>query len=179
VLQLKITIAEDFDEAENEFVPVDPAVLWLRHSLVSVSKWESKWETPFLGSDSKTNEQVLDYVRMMFSGDAFPEHLIQHFKEDDYNTIKDYINSKQTATWFREESHPDSGEIVTSELIYYWMIALGIPFECQDWHLNRLLTLIKVCNIKNSPKKKMSQQEVASRNRSLNEQRRKELGTSG
>jgi hypothetical protein len=116
---------------------------------------------------------------MMFSGGDFPEGLIASFKESHFNQIKDYINSKQTATWFPEEKHPDTGEAVTSELIYYWMISLGIPFECQDWHLNRLLTLIKVCNIKNAPKKKMSQRDAAAQRRNLNDLRRKQLGSSG
>lgn len=180
MLQLNIaTTAESYDEATSQFVPADGVVVKLEHSLVSVSKWESRWEIPFLGERPKTDEQVLDYVRMMFSGGDFPESLITSFKESHFNEIKDYINSKQTATWFREEKHPDTGEVVTSELIYYWMIALGIPFECENWHLNRLLTLIKVCNIKNAPKKKVSQRDSAAQRKALNDQRRKELGTSG
>ena len=179
MLQLKITTAEGFDEAKSEFVSADGAVLELEHSLVSVSKWESKWEIPFLGSEAKTDDQVLDYVRMMFSGAEFPEHLLPHCTAENYTQINDYINAKMSATWFREVRQPPSQEVVTSELIYYWMIALGIPFECQNWHLNRLLTLIKVCNIKNSPDKKMSQREIAQQNRDLNAQRRRELGTSG
>ena len=179
MLQLKITTAEGFDEAKSEFVSADGDVLELEHSLVSVSKWESKWEIPFLGSEAKTDDQVLDYVRMMFSGAEFPEHLLPHFTAENYTQINDYINAKMSATWFREVRQPPSQEVVTSELIYYWMIALGIPFECQNWHLNRLLTLIKVCNIKNSPDKKMSQREIAQQNRDLNAQRQRELGTSG
>ena len=179
MLQLKITTAEGFDEATSEFVSADGAVLELEHSLVSVSKWESKWEIPFLGSEAKTDDQVLDYVRMMFSGAEFPEQLLPHFTAENYTQINDYINAKMSATWFREVRQPPSQEVVTSELIYYWMIALGIPFECQNWHLNRLLTLIKVCNIKNSPDKKMSQREIAQQNRDLNAQRQRELGTSG
>lgn len=180
MLQLKITTgAESFDEAKSEFVSGDGVIIELEHSLVSLSKWESKWEIPFLSTDSKNDEQVLDYIRMMFSGAEFPEHLMELLSPKNITDINDYINAKMTATWFSEEKQPPSNEIVTSELIYYWMITLGVPFECQYWHLNRLLTLIKVCNAKNAPKKKMSQREMAMRNRSLNEQRRKELGTKG
>lgn len=178
MLQLKVKTAEGFNEATNEFVP-EEAVLGLEHSLVSLSKWESKWELPFLGDKEKSNEQVLDYVRMMFCGTEFPEELIQFFEAEHYRAINDYINAKMTATWFREERHPSTGEVVTSELIYYWMIALGIPFECQHWHLNRLLTLIKVCNIKNAPKKKVSRADAMRQQSDLNAQRRRELGTKG
>ena len=178
MLQLRIKTAESFNEATNEFVPTE-AVLGLEHSLISLSKWEAKYEIPFLGDKEKTNEQVLDYVRMMYSGDEFPEDLLQYFGAEHYQQINAYINAKMSATWFREEKHQDSGEVVTSELIYYWMIALGIWLECQHWHLNRLLTLIKVCNAKNAPKKKLSRAEAVQRQRSLNDQRRKELGTKG
>lgn len=179
MLQLKITTAEGYNEATQEFVCAESFVLELEHSLVSLSKWEAKWEVPFLGAEAKTNEQVLDYVQMMFSGTNFPEKLLDKFTAKNYTEINEYINAKMSATWFNEDHKPVSSESVTSELIYYWMISLGIPFECQHWHLNRLLTLIKVCNIKNAPKKKMSNRDIAQRNRDLNAQRRKELGTSG
>jgi hypothetical protein len=179
VLQLKIVTAEAFDEGASEFVSANFVMVELEHSLVSLSKWESKWEIPFLGSEAKTSDQVLDYVRMMFSGEEFPEELLQYFTKEHYAEINAYINAKMTATWINEPMPPVSAEVVTSELIYYWMISLGIPFECEHWHLNRLLMLIKVCNIKNAPDKKLSSREVAQRNRDLNAQRRQELGTKG
>ena len=179
MLQLKVTTAENYDEATSTFVSAEEVVLTLEHSLVSLSKWESKYEIPFLGTDEKTEEQTLDYVRMMFLGEEIPETVLFKLSKAHFTQILDYINAKMTATWFREERHPDTGEIVTNELIYYWMIALGVPFECQHWHLNRLLTLVKVCNIKNAPKKKVSRAEMGQRQRDLNAQRRKELGTSG
>lgn len=179
MLQLKIKTAEGFDEATSRFVSAEVEVLELEHSLVSLSKWESKWEIPFLGDKPKTNEQVLDYVIMMFSGTEFSEKLLTKLSDENIREINAYINAKMTATWFREEKQQNTGEIVTSELIYYWMIALGIPFECQHWHLNRLLTLIKVCNVKNAPKKKLSRDEAMSRQRDLNAQRRRELHTKG
>jgi hypothetical protein len=179
VLRLTITTAEAFNEATNEFVASASVVLLLEHSLVSVSKWESKWEIPFLDNKEKTDEQVLDYVRMMYSGETFPEHAVQHMKDKHFSAINEYINAKMTATFVHEDKSSGGHEIITSELIYYWMIALTIPFECQNWHLARLLTLVKVCNIKNGKPKKMSRRELAQRNRDLNAQRRSEMGTKG
>jgi hypothetical protein len=179
MLRLKVTTEEGFNETSSEFVSSDYTILELEHSLVSVSKWESKWEIPFLSTDSKSDAQTLDYVRMMFSGDEFPEHLILVLTTEHYQQINDYINAKMTATWFSEQQNAQSREIITAELIYYWMIALGIPFECQSWHLNRLLTLIKVCNIKNAPKKKLTSADAARRNREINQQRRDQMGSKG
>jgi hypothetical protein len=179
MLRLTVVTAENFDDTVNEFVPASLVTLELEHSLVSLSKWESKWEVPFLNNDKKDNAQVLDYIRMMFSGDVFPEHVLEYFKDEHYQKINHYIEQKMTATWFAEEQPSSSQEVITAELIYYWMIALTIPFECQNWHLNKLLTLIKVCNAKNAPKKKMSGAELAARNRDLNAQRRAELNSKG
>jgi hypothetical protein len=179
MLRLEVTTFEGFDEETQLFVTSASVVLELEHSLVSLSKWESRWELPFLSSEKKTDEQVLDYVRMMFSGDEFPEHVISHTNDEHYEKINEYINAKMTATWFSEERQPASREVVTAELIYYWMISLGIPFECQNWHLNRLLTLIKVCNLKNAPKKRMNPREMLDRQRSLNAQRRADSGSKG
>lgn len=177
MLRLTIVVVEGYDEATNQFVESETCVVELEHSLVSLSKWESRWEVPFLGSQDKTTEQTLDYVRMMFSGDEFPEAVLAKFSAGNFEEINNYVNAKMTATTFRDMRNEPNREVITAELIYYWMIALGIPFECENWHLNRLLTLIKVCNIKNAPKEK-GKINVADR-RSLNEQRRKELGTRG
>lgn len=179
MLQLKVSTAEGFNEATSTFVSAEDVVLELEHSLVSLSKWESKWKIPFLDDKPKTNEQVLDYVIMMFCGTEFSPDILGKFSDANIQELNGYINDQQTATWIREEKHPDNGEIVTSELIYYWMITLGIPFECQHWHLNRLLMLIKVCNIKNAPKKKLSRAEAMRQQRDLNAQRRMELNTKG
>ncbi|HEY2455593.1 MAG TPA: hypothetical protein VGI71_23860 [Scandinavium sp.] len=179
MLRLSVTTAEDFDEATNEFVASVSVVLELEHSLVSLSKWESKWEIPFLDATQKTDEQVLDYIRMMHTGSEFPEHVFPKFTERNYEAINKYINAKMTATWFSNSRETNSREIVTAELIYYWMIALGIPFECENWHLNRLLTLIKVCNIKNNSKEKLSPRDLAQQNRELNAQRRASMGSRG
>jgi hypothetical protein len=179
VLRIRIVAAENFDEENSEFIPVETVDLELEHSLVSVSKWESKWEIPFLSTDNKTQEQVLDYIRMMNLKGDFPRTLFKHFSETDFQKIDDYINAKMTATTLANIKSTPSSEKVTSEIIYYWMIALAIPFECQYWHLARLLTLVQVCNRKNAPKEKLSKGQLAARNRDLNAQRRREMNSKG
>lgn len=179
MLQIKITIPEAFNEEKSEFIAGDVVVINLEHSLVSMSKWESKWEIPFLSNQNKTNEHTLDYIRMMNLGAEFPPGLFRNFSNENFEEIDAYISARMSATTFNDQNKTSSLEIITAELIYYWMVALTIPFECQQWHLNRLLALIKVCDEKNAPPKKMSRAEVIARNRQLNDQRRKEMGSKG
>jgi len=179
VLRVTIAVSESFDEEKNEFI-TEGVDLDLEHSLLSLSKWESKWELPFLGRETKTDEQVLDYIQAMIVGPEPPPQVLHLLSAKNIEDINTYINAKMSATWFNDPKGPTrSRETITSELIYYWMISLGIPFECQTWHLNRLLTLIRVCNIKNAPKKKMTKTEQAQNQRALNEARRAQLGTKG
>lgn len=183
MLTITINSVEMYDEVSKEFISSDETILQLEHSLVSLSKWESKWEKPFLGNEEKTNEQTLDYIKAMtISGDVSPE-VYDHISSKNFKEISEYIDSKMSATWFNDKQTTGAGsskkEVITSEIIYYWMISLNIPFECQYWHLNRLLTLIKVCNQKNTPEKKMSKQELIARNRALNEQRKAQLNSQG
>lgn len=169
-----------FDDSTQKFVTQGDVTLELEHSLASLSKWESRWEKPFLSKDDKTPEEILSYIEMMIVTPDYPPEIFTRLKDEHFNLVNDYINSKQTATWFSEvPGEQTSREIITAELIYYWMVTMRIPFECQYWHINRLLTLIRVINVKNAPAKKMSPAEIAARNRALNEQRRKELGTRG
>ena len=178
---LKITVPEMefYDEDNNEFIMFNEQVLQLEHSLVSISKWESKWHIPFLDGKDKTLEQIIDYVRCMTITQNVKPEVYNRLTEDNLKAINDYIENPMTATTFSDINQRTSREIITSEIIYYWMVSFNIPFECQKWHLNKLLTLIKVCNIKNSPPKKMSRQEILSRNRALNEARKKNLNTRG
>lgn len=180
MLTIVIGEEESFDEEKSEFVTSGGATLELEHSLVSLSKWESKWEIPFLGAVAKTNEQTLDYIKYMKISPGGTFDVIKDLSQKNLDEISDYIAASMTATWFPEDkSKAASREIITSEIIYYWMIALTIPVEFEHWHLNRLLTLIKVCNQKNQPEKKMSRGALARRNRELNEKRRAEMKTNG
>lgn len=182
MLQIVIPSQEYYDEIKNEFVTIKGQVLQLEHSLVSISKWESKWNKPFLSKEKKTTEEFLDYVRCMTLTQNVNPMVYRNINQDIANKILSYIEAPMSATWFNESKLPArrSSEVVTSELIYYWMVALQIPFECQKWHLNRLMTLIRICNIKNNPKqKKMSKSEILSRNAALNAARRKSMGSAG
>lgn len=178
---LRITVPgfEGYDEIKEEFVDVKSMVLILEHSLVSLSKWESKWCKPFLSDSDKTVEETLDYIRCMTITQNVPPEIYFRIDDSIIKTVNDYIGSPMTATVINNRNGKKSREIITSELIYYWMIALNVPFECQKWHLNRLLTLINVCNIKNKPAKKMGRREILTRNAELNAIRRKALNSSG
>lgn len=172
---------ESWDEENQEFVYGRPFQIQLEHSLLSLSKWESKWNEPFLDKKDMTDEQVLDYIRCMTITQNVPEDVYRRLSLNYTDKIIQYVQAPMTATWFSnsEEKSRINNERVTAELIYYWMVALQIPFECQKWHLNRLITLIRVCIVKNQPPKKMSHREIANRNRALNEARKKALGTKG
>lgn len=182
MLQIVVPSHEYYDEVNNEFITVKGQVLQLEHSLVSISKWEAKWNKPFLSKEKKTVEEFLDYVRCMTLTQNVNPMVYKNINDKIAKQIMDYIEAPMSATWFNEAKMPPrrSSEVVTSELIYYWMVALQIPFECQKWHLNRLMTLIRICNIKNAPKqKKMSRSEILSRNAALNAARRKSMGSTG
>jgi hypothetical protein len=178
---LKVTIPaiELYDETTNEFVSTKEQTLQLEHSLVSLSKWESKWHKPFLTKDDKTIEETIDYIKCMTITQNVDDKTYNYITNEVVTQVKNYIDEEMTATTFSNEKKTINREIITAEIIYYWMIALNIPFECQKWHLNRLLTLINVCNIKNTPAKKMSKKELATRNAALNAARKKSLHSEG
>lgn len=182
MLEINVPKVEFFDERSNSFVKSEGAILMLEHSLVSLSKWESLHGKPFLDGSSRTDEETQSYIACMNVAPVPSLDVYKRLSNEDVKTISEYIDSKQSATWFKEDpSQRPSHEIITSEVIYYWMTAHDIPFETQYWHLNRLLTLIKVCNEKNKPpaKSKMGTREQAASRRMLNAQRKAELGTTG
>lgn len=179
MLSINIPELEQWDEGKQEFVRTKRVVLQLEHSLISISKWESKWQKVFLSKEEKTVEETIDYVRCMTIGFSDPE-VYNFLTPENFRQINRYIESSMSATFFTNEpgGHP-SREPITSELIYYWMITLNIPFECEKWHLNRLLTLIRICNIKNRSPKKRSKREIMNRNSALNAARRQQFNSSG
>lgn len=182
MLRIILEEAEYFDESESRFIDVPALELRLEHSLVSLSKWESEHEKPFLAQEDRTLEETLSYIHAMCLDDISFETL-NRLNQSQMDEIGSYINSKRTATWFNEppekKGKSSRGPVVTSELIYHWMINFQIPFECQHWHLNRLLTLIRVCNVKSQGPKKMNKREIMARNKALNEQRKAQFNTTG
>lgn len=178
---LNLVIGDEYYDEETEtFSIVDGIELTLEHSLLALSKWESIHEKPFLSKEEKEPHEVRSYVEAMITSPNPPPDIVQRLTQEQMEAVNQYIGSSQTATKFG--SMPEvkgRGETITSELIYYWMVAFTIPFECETWHLNRLFALIRICNLKNSKPKKMSRQELAERNRALNEQRRQQLNTRG
>lgn len=180
MLHITVSGAEMFDETRQEFITHGDVDLVLEHSLVSLSKWESIYEKPFLGEGEKTTEEVIGYIKSMTLTPEVPEEIFHRLSEENVTKINEYIDAKMTATWFNDApGAPRAREVITSEVIYYWLIAFQIPFECETWHLNRLFTLIRVCNIKQAKPEKMSRAEIAARNRELNAQRRAQWGTKG
>lgn len=180
MLRITIPAVEQWDETKQEFISTKEQTLSLEHSLVSLSKWESKWCKAFLTKQEKTFEETLDYIKCMTLTQNVDPEVYKYLTNRNIDEVNRYIEAPMTATYFSEDKTVKSSrEQITAELIYYWMIALNIPFECQKWHLNRLLTLIKVCSIKNTPPKKRSRKEIMSRNAALNAARRKQLNTKG
>lgn len=187
MLSIVVPEREYFDERTNKFLTVKGRTLQLEHSLVSMSKWEAKWKKPFIknGKDKMTGEEFLDYVRCMTLTQNVDPMTYMNLTRSNVTEIENYINDPMTATWFSEDKNKrrvPSREVITTEVIYYYMIALNIPMECQKWHFNRLWTLIRVCNIKNQPPKKRGKKERiadAKTRAEINAQRKKLLNTSG
>lgn len=181
MLEITIPAIELWDERSNAFNSIKEQTLCLEHSLVSLSKWESKWNKIFLSKERKTTEETIDYIRCMTITKNVDPMVYKCLTPDNYKAINEYIEAPMTATkiFTREQNMHASRELVSSELIYYWMITFNIPFECQKWHLNRLITLIKVCMVKNTPSKKMSKREIMEQNAKLNAARRKKYNTRG
>lgn len=179
MLKIIIPSSEKWDEEKQEFVYTKKQELQLEHSLVSLSKWESKWCKPFLSKPEKTDEETIDYIKCMTVTQNVNQEVYDNLTNENLKEIDTYINAPMTATTFVNDTKKPNREQITAELIYYWMIAQNIPFECQKWHINKLLTLIRMCSVKNAPSKKMSKREIMKRNNDLNEMRKKKLNTNG
>lgn len=180
MLQITIPAREAWDEANACFVSTKEQTLRLEHSLVSLSKWESKWQKPFYSNKEKTLEETIDYIKCMTITQNVKPETYNFLTNENLQQIYDYIGQPMTATTFNmRDKQTGSREIITAELIYYWMITAQIPFECEKWHLNKLITLIRVCSIKSQPPKKMSRRELMSRNHAINAARRKQYNTKG
>lgn len=186
---LEITIPEQhykfLNESNNEIinVNVDKTIIQLEHSLISLKKWEQKWHKPFLGEEDKTHSELLDYIRCMTLNHGIKEDVYNWIPSDLFNKVVEYIKDPMTATWFSGNNligaQKKQNEIITAEIIYYWMIALSIPVEFQKWHLNQLLTLIKVVNIKNSKPEKKDSATAARERAALNKLRREQYNSRG
>lgn len=182
MLILEVKGQEYFNEATNEFEYGEGATLKLEHSLISLSKWEEKWKKPFLSDKyEKSDAMWRDYIKAM-TINPVPESVYNHLSQKDVMTIMEYINDSHTATWFKENplgapaKKKQKEEIPTAELIYYWMFSCQIPKDCEKWHLNKLLTLIRVFSVKNTPPEKLSKKQMASRRSALNAARLKKYG---
>lgn len=178
MLELELPAIEWFDDELQEFRYGSSTVLRLEHSLVSISKWEAKWKKPFLSKDAKTPEETLDYIKCMTMNQNVNPEVYNRLGPAEIKQIDEYIQDNRTATTFTN-SHDHSRRIVTSELVYFWMAQYNIPMDCQKWHFSRLMTLLRIASIENSPKKKMSSRAILSQNKALNAARRKAMNTKG
>lgn len=179
MLPIPIHKTELWDEIKNEFINIKEQTIELEHSLVSISKWEAQWHKPFLTKQQKTYEEQLSYIQCMTVTPHVDPNVYRCINKQTMDQIEAYINNPMTATTIPKQPGGGRGEVLTSELIYYYMFELRIPIECQKWHLNRLITLIKVFNVKNAPQKKMSRQEIMSRNAAINAANKKKFNVKG
>ena len=179
MLTITIPATESFDPITETFFETKEQKLQLEHSLLSIAKWESKWKKPFLDKGEKTPEESRDYIRCMTITQNVDPNIYYALTKENYVEIINYIQDPMTATWFADDHKPPSREIITADIIYYYMTALQIPFTCEKWHLNRLMTLIRVCSEKNKPPKKMSKRNIMTQNQALNAARRAKMNSMG
>lgn len=186
MLVLSIPARELYDSVRDEIIRIPAHTLELEHSLVSISKWESKWKKPFFSSDQKTREQLIDYIRCMtIRPSGLPRLIYAMLNQEELKQIDDYINDSMTATWFTTPkdkegvAKPKRQRAITSELIYSWMAMLNIDWSCEKWHINRLFVLIQCIEEQQKPPTKMSAGEIRTRNASLNAMRRKKFNSKG
>lgn len=181
MLELSVRGGEFYDERSNLFIEVKPTKIRLEHSLVSVSKWEAKWRKPFFSqTERKTLAESRDYIRCMTLTQNVDPNVYLAIDDRLMEEVNEYISAERTATTFTDQGVArGKREVITSELIYWMMVNYGIPFECQKWHLSRLMTLIRICTIKAGKPKKMSKRDVMAQNRALNAARKAKHHTKG
>ncbi len=181
MLEIRVPASEVYQAWNNTFINVQSCVLTLEHSLISVAKWEAKWHIPYLNARKKTTAQDLDYIRCMVIGPVKDDAIFAALSSENIADIRKYIDDTMTATTFSESlnTKKHSKEVVTAEILYHRMFTNNIPMECQKWHLNRLLTLIRVCDTKNSPPSKMNKKQTASHYAEQNALRRAKYNTKG
>lgn len=182
MLQVTIPSIELYDEDNNEFITIEGCTLTLEHSLASLSKWESKWCKPFLSKERLTEEETIDYIRCMTLTENVPPEVYDIIPNSVINAISEYIERPMTATWFSDNEKKGkkrSREQITAEIIYYWMIALNIPPSYESWHLNKLLTLIRVCDEKSKPPRKKSTKNLLNEYAALNKANRQKFNSKG
>lgn len=170
-----------WDERKEEFITLSPAVFEIEHSLVAVKKWESIYKKPFFGKEEKSPEDILNYIRCMTVTKNVDQSVYNYIPMENLKQILEYIGDSMTATWFSKQTEQKTGkkEIITSEIIYYWMITLQIPLECENWHLNQLFTLIRVFAVKNGKDTKMSKKDAANYREMINAANRKKFKSKG
>ena len=181
MLELDIPIGDEYyDDEKGEFI-LETVKVQFEHSLVSLHKWESKWKKPFYTRKAKTPEETIDYIKCMTLTEDVDPEIYNHLTPELVTKINNYIDDSMTATTFSKDAGKGggNGEVITAEIIYYWMMSSGISYECRYWHLNQLLTLVRVFSVKSSPSKKMPRSELMSRNRSINAARKAQLNTKG
>lgn len=181
MLEITIDEKEYFNELTDEFIYSPSCTLQLEHSLYSMYEWESKYKKPFMSKEPRTYEETVDYIRMMTLNKPIDDLVYRSISQQDISKIVTYMEDPMTATTFKDNNRPkgNNGSYLSAEVIYYYMTALNIPFECQYWHLNKLMTLIRVCNEKQQPPKKMGKRALMERNTKLNAQRRAALKSRG
>ena len=181
MLEIVVPASEGWDEQKEQFVQIlKEQTIVLEHSLVSISKWESKWRKPFFSKKLKSDEEMLDYIRCMTITQNVKPEVYRCLSTDNLARINDYMDSPMTATWFNDEAGGGNNKAqMTSELMYYNMIAYGIPFECQKWHINRLITLMRICDIKNRKPEKSNTGDILRQNAALNAKNRKKYKSNG
>lgn len=180
-IKLVIKANEFWDFNKEEFINTEDTIIHIEHSLAAIAKWEGRWKKSFFSNTALTGDELLDYIRCMTIEEDIPSYVYMSLSQENLETIKSYLEDPMTAAWFKEQpkSGKSVGSTLTAEIIYYYMVELGIPFECENWHFNRLMTLIRVCSEKQAVPKKMAKKDIFSQNAALNAQRKARLKTRG